>query len=370
MAGIIREAPLRSKLEWFPADGLDVGAYDEAAKQGKTLSMWLEELRAQHTGDAAYVGLTKREVMKRQKMQKEADPASVKLTAFQECLKAAGIRAFGSYTDTVEKFFEYADTDVLFPEFFSDRVHAGMLLASLVPEFTMGESVIDSTSYHRIYLEDSEADRKLSEVVPGEEFPETKIAVSRESVYLSKYGRYVSVTYEDIKFQRLNVFGRALERIGQQIDIDRTDRLIQTLINNVPSENTMQPAVSGQMNTADVIKWATLLPGPYRLDKQVGRKQQLRVYYGVLANFTNPQATWGFVGINLPRSFEWDRSALAEDYLLGVDSRYAIEHITTGAVITETEKLIRKQIQGTAVSHRDAFAVFDAKAIALLDGSY
>ena len=371
MAAITREAPLR-RLDWFPADGLDVGIYEEAAKQGKTVSMFLEDLKAQKT-ETPYVGMTKAEVL-RTRRQMEAAGKAAPLTAFEECLWAAGIRAFGQHTDVVAKFFDYSDVDVLFPEFWSDRVAAGMLASSLVPAFVMSENVIDATSYHKLYIEDSQGDRALADVVAGEELPETKILVSEKSVVLKKYGRYVTVTYEDIKYQRLNVFGRALERIGQQIDVDRTDRLFDVLINGDGSQDgaatTVQSGTSGDMDTTDVINWATCLPTPYKMNAHAGRKAQLKLWYAVLAGFQNPMTTWGFVGITLPTTHEWDRSVIDSDYLIGVDSRYAVEHLTMGPVLTEVEKLVRRQVQGTAISHRDAFAIFDRNAIAIFDGTH
>jgi len=370
---IQRTAPLRGDGFWIGKGGLESGMYEEAAKRGQSFSMLLEDIRAEKQQPTIYRGLTKTEIFALRKELK-AQGKEIPLTAFEECLKFAGIQAYGTHTDVVGKFFEYSDVDVLFPEFIADRVYAGMLKSSIVPEFVMAETVISSTNFHKIYIEDTEADRQLGEVGKGEEFGETKIVVSKESIYLTKFGRYLTVAYEDVEYQRLNVFGRALERIGLQIEIDRSDDMVSTLINGDGNSNTPGTTVesdsSGTIGTADVIEWATCLPTPYKMDKHLGKKALLVKYYTALADFENPIATWGFMGINLPKTFEWDRSVLTSDYLLGVDSRYAIEHITTGAVLTETEKVIRKQLHGTAISHRDAFAIFDENAVAIFDETH
>ena len=374
MANILRPTPLRGKEFWVGSGGLESGMLEEAAKEQMTMSMLLEEMKSKKQGEASpYLGLTFQEVWAMQHALKKAGQP-VPLTAYAECLQEAGIKAFGARADKMEKYFQFSDTDVLFPEYFSNQVYAGMLKEDIVPLISMGETVIDGVNYHKIYLEDVEGDRQLGEVAPREEFGETKIIVAKQSIYLTKYGRYITVSYEDIKFQRLNIFGRALQRIGQQIAIDRSDDMIYTAINGDGNSNTpgttIQPATTAMIGTADVIEWATGMPTPYKMNIHVGRKALLIKYYTNLADFDNPIATWGFMGIDLPRTIEWDRSVLTTDYIMGFDSRYAIEHLTTGAVLTESEKLIRKQISGTAVSHRDAFSVFDKNAIAIWDTSF
>ena len=370
-----RNKPLRSDDFWVGKDGLEAGMYEEAAKTGQGFGGWLEDLKAEKRSDdsSPYIGMTKAEIlMKKAELRKAG--AEVPLTAVEECLQEAGIKAFGARTDTIEKFFQFSDTDVLFPDYIADRVYAGMLKESLVAEFSMGETVIDSTNFHKIYLNDVEADRRLGEVGIAEEFGETKIIVAKESIYLTKYGRYLTVAYEDIKYQRLNVFDRALQRVGQQIRIDQTDDMVYVLINGDGNSNTpgttAQPAATGVIGVADVIEWATAMATPYKCDKFIAKKALLNTYYTTLADFDNPMTTFGFMGVELPRAFEWDRSVVTSDYFLGVDSRYAIEHITTGAVLTEVEKVIRKQIQGTAISHRDGFSIFDENAVAIYDTTF
>jgi hypothetical protein len=372
MSNITRPTPLRGDDFWVGKGGLDAGMYGDAATKGLTFSMQLEEMKSLKLGqESPYLGMTKYEVFKaREEMKKQGKV--IPATAFEECLAKAGIKAFGPHTDYVGKFFEYSDTDVLFPDYFSDRVYAGMLKESLVPVISMGETIIDGVNFHKVYIDDVEGNRQLAEVGSGEELPEKKIAVSKQSLYLTKYGVYLTLTYEDVQFQRLNVFGKALELIGKQIDVDRTDEMVYILINGDGNSNspgtTSTVASAGTIATADVIGWSTCLPTPYKMNHFVGRKTQLNSYYTVLSDFDNPVATWGFMGIDLPIAHEWNRSVISvTDRLYGVDNRYAIEHITTGAVLTEAEKIIRKQINGTAISHRDAFAIFDKNAVAIWD---
>ena len=157
-----RETPLRSDKFWLKApgatnqafDGLDVGMYKEAAKRGISFGMYLEQIKSEHMGEASpYLGMTPTEIFFEKKRLRESGQP-VPLTAVDECFKQAGVASLGSWTDKVSKVFEMSDLEIIFPEWMSNRVHETLLLDSLVPVFTMGETVIDALSYEKIYLED------------------------------------------------------------------------------------------------------------------------------------------------------------------------------------------------------------------------
>jgi len=377
---LMKEAPLRSKDFWLRNMDLDAGVFEAAAAEGKTLSMLLEEQYAKEREPSPYLGLTKAEVLrKKETYRKRGEDAP--LTALERCYKQLDIQVSGAFTDKVEKFYQYANAGVIFAEYWSDRIYAGMLKTSFVADFVMGESVIDSDNFHKVYLETLEQDRQLKRVGEYEEFPEVQIKVAEQSLMMQMFGVYVTLSYKAMRQQRINIFAAALEQIGLQIEIDRFDDLVRTLRlgdgnSNTPG-TTVTTTVSGTIGTRDVINWATALPTPYKLDKAVGRKALLQEYMVNLADFDNPGATWNFIGQHykpeatfLPVHYEWDRSSIPTDNFLGVDSRFAIEHLTNGAVLIETEKVIRKQFQGTAVSHGDCFSVFDNNAVAIFDETH
>ncbi len=365
-----KPAPLKKKGFWGADLDLDEGVFQHAAKDGKSVSMFLQEHRDQKDGGSPYLGLTKHEVMKKQ-TELRACLQPVPLTALQECYKQLGIQVEGAYSDCVSKFYDYANADIIFGEYWSDMVHAGLLKTTYVNEFSMGEVVINADNYLKVYLETLEQNRQLKQVGEYAEFPEISIKVAKQSVKIQTFGVWVTLSYKAQAQQRLNIFGAALRRIGLQIDIDRMDDLVRTLRlgdgnSNTPG-TTVSAVASGTIGTEDVIAWATALPTPYTMDKHIGRKALHQEYLVTLSDFDNPIATWGFMGVDIPRFFEWDRSSIPTDNFIGVDSRYAIQHITNGAVLVETDKVIRQQFNGTAISHGDCFSVFDNDAVALFD---
>ena len=369
-----KSAPLQAEGLWTKDLDLDAGAFEYAAKEGKSLSMFLEEHRYNKgDGTDAYVGLTKSEVMNVQKAMRAAGEAPP-LTALEETLKILGIQVSGAYSDKIEKFYEARGADIIFGEYWSDMIYAGMLKTPYVSEFVFDTIQIDADNYHKVYLETLEQNRQLKRVSEFEDFPEIKILVAAQEVKLQSFGAYITMSYKALKEQRVNAFAKTLERIGLQIEIDRFDDLVTTARlgdgnSNTPG-TTVSTATSGTIGTGDVIAWATALPTPYKLDKFAGKKALIQEYLTTLSDFDNPIATWGFMGVDLPRYFEWDRTSITSDVFVGVDSRYAIQHITNGPPLIETEKVIRKQFEGTAISHSDCFTIFDNDAIALFDETH
>jgi hypothetical protein len=371
MAHKVNGIPATSKAaDWFPKDFSD-GAYEDAFNKGESVTSMLERERFEKTGEKShYHGMNHLEIVK-EKLRLEKAGQPVPATAFDECLKAAGITRF----DRVDKFFQYGDISTLFPEVISSKIYAGLLQDSLVPEFTMGEVVLsDGLEYKKIKVDDSEAQRQLGLTGKGAELATTTIQVGEESIHLAKYGRYLEIAYEDLKYQRLNLFGAALTRIGQQMQIDLTDDMIYTIINGDGNSNTpattVTTAATGTVAVADVIEWSTCMPSPYKMSKFVGKKALLQEYWTTLAGMNNPSDQFGFVGIALPRAYEWDRSVVTSDRFFGVDQRYAIEHFTAGGIVTEAEKIIRKQINGTAITHWSKFGIFDNNATAIFDETH
>ena len=370
---IHRSAPLRTKLDWFPQEGLDVGLYKRLYEKGETMSMYLESLKSEKQGEQTpYVGLTKSEVVDKKDELRDSGE-SAPMTAFEECLKAAGIQVRGKYADPIAKFFEYSDTDVLFPEFISDRVYAGQLKNSLVSEFVFTETVIDSQTFQKLYLEDDEDDRQLKNVGKLEDLPETRIEVGDQVVRLDMYGRYVKISKVDMKHHGANVFGRFMERVGQQIQIDQTDLMFYRLINGdgntgTTPATTVTAAASGagELSLTDAINWALGLPTPYVMDKFVMRKANLVKWYGRLYDATTTSIGFKELSV-MPRAHEWDRSVITSNYAWGVDSNYAVEMITNGGPQVEAENIVRQVAKGTAIYMLYEFAIADNNAVAKFD---
>ena len=372
-----RPTPLRGNkhLEWFPEDGLYAEMYEEARKSDMTFSMYLEHIKSQKTGERTlYDGLNPAEVFALRKSY-ERDGKQAPPTVIEELLYRAEIKASGPRTDVVGKLFEYTDLEVLVPEIMSNKIYAGLLMDSLVPKFVATETVITKGyDYKKLYINDTEQERQTSIITPGRDIGETQIGIAEKSIQLRKYGTYLTITYETLEGQRLNVWGLCLERIGKQIQIDQTDDMFYTIVNgdgntSTAAGTTVETVSTGTIATADVIAWATGLPVPYKLNVFAGKKALLQEYLATLVGLNNPFNMYA-TGVDLPQHYEWDRTIITADTFVGVDSRYAIEHLHSGGVLTESEKIIRKQVNGTAITYWGGFGIIDNQASGIFDETH
>jgi len=348
--------------------------YQHAAGLGKSFSQFAEDYIVEKGNDPTeYHGLSNYEVAMK-KRQYRAEGKVAPLTAFEMMLEQEGIRAFGQSTDTVEKFFQSSGASVLFPEFIANRVYAGALMASIVPQLVAVTTTITGLDFRKIYLEDTEPDRQLAKANRGGEFPETRIKVGKQNVALKKYGRTLLFDYESVYNTPINMYAAVLQRVGAQIGIDESDDLIYTLINGDGNSNGLESAQTTTTETTtaitklDIIKFAAVLPQPYKLTKFVGKKAYMIEFWDALSDMQNPAAQWGQTGMTLPIGIEWNRDVVTADRFFGVDPNFAVGYVTNDAMLLqETDKIINKQQIMTVVSKRSAFDIIDQDAIGCLD---
>jgi hypothetical protein len=216
----------------------------------------------------------------------------------------------------------------------------------------------------------------MSKVGIGDEIPGVRITVSKESIAMQKFGKALEVAYEEVKYVPLNLFGLTLDRIGAQMGMDESDDLVYTLINGDGNSNTPGTTVTsdstGTIGIADAIEFAICLPTPYKMTDFVVKKAILNKYLVSLlgVSLDNPPGTLQSIGVPLPKWHEWDRTVVTSDRMYGIDKAYAIGRVSTGAVVTETDKIINKQLNRTVVSYRSGFHIIDKNAVAIFDETH
>jgi len=353
---------------------LDAGMYQEAASKGVSFGTWLEEFIVEKGHEPTpFYGMSTGERIKA-KLAQSAEGKTVALAAFELLLRAHDIKAFGQITDPISKFFQNSQTSVLFPEFISNRVYAGMLRTGLVEKMIANKVVIQGFEYKKIYLEEVEADRQTSITGRGADIAEARFALGYKSTNLRKYAKAFVVDYAALYNTPINAYSAVLMRIGDQLGIDKTDDLIYVLQNGDGNSNGIEAgqivtsAATTAISKIDVIGLTSALPLPYQLDVFVGKKAYMRKYWDTLSDMNNPMLQWNVTGMPLPQGLEWDRTILTSDYLLGVDSKRGLEYVTIdAALLTETDRIIKKQQVLTVVSDYSDFAIIDQDAIGCLD---
>lgn len=296
-------------------------------------------------------------------------------------LDAAGVRAKGIGADTVEKFYSTAASTTIFPAFIDTQITVGRLANPVLGDLIATETPVNSHSHEGAILNDTAAQRQTRKIGEGSDLPVTTFTIADTATKLSKYGTYFEVSYEAIRLQRLNVIGIWLQRIGQQMAIDETDDAITALISGdgntgsaVTNATDIDADSAGTLDYDELVKLFLGFADSYNLTTAVTPDLNIRKILN-MAEFKDPTAGFTFQKNGVlpgPMGANWHRwntgvAALGTQMVLGVDNTAALEKLTEGGVVMETENIIRKQIAGTGYSTWVGFHKLDYAAAQVLD---
>ena len=288
------------------------------------------------------------------------------LDAFQRQLKRFDIHVKGAGSDMVEKFFHTSDSAVLFPEFVSRVVRAGME-SDILPEITATTTNFEGMDYRTIASVPTEDDKELKRVEEGAVIPTTTIRTQENLVRLHKRGRMLVASYEAIRFQRLDLFSVTLRQIGAYIARMHLEDAVEVLMNGDGNDNAadaFEIGTSPISGTKGTLSYGALLDfwaqfDPYSMNTLlVSNDVMLKMLK--LAEFQNPLTGLNFQGtgtLSTPLGAKLLRtSAVPAGKLIGLDKNYALERICAGDVTVEYDKLIDRQIERAAITSISGFA--------------
>ena len=297
--------------------------------------------------------------------------------AFQRQLKRFGIRAKGAGSSTVEKFFTTMDSAVLFPEYIARTVRQGMEENDILPGIVATTTVIDSLDYRSIYSDASDEDKALENVEEGGEIPTTEVSTKDHLISLTKRGRMLVASYEALRFQKLDLFGVMLRQIGAYIQKQQIADAVKVIINGDGNDNA---AVQYTVGTSPI----SGTKGTLNYDQMVEFWGQFDPYTmnTILCSTTtmtkllkiperqNPMTGLNFQGtgkLSTPLGAALHRTgAVADDMIIGLDNRYALELVRAGDVLVEYDKLIDRQLERAAITSISGFGKICDGAAAVL----
>ena len=297
--------------------------------------------------------------------------------AFQRQLKRFGILAKGAGSSPVEKFFRTMDSAVLFPEYIARTVRQGMEENDILPGIVATTTTIDAMDYRSIYSDASDADKALQDVEEGAAIPETEVKTKEHLVQLHKRGRMLVASYEALRFQKLDLFSVMLRQIGAHIQKMQLQDAINVLVGGDGNDNAAVTYAVGTnpiSGTAGKLGYDQLVEfwgqfDPYTMNTvlcSTGTMTQLLK----IPELQNPVAGLNFQGtgtIGTPLGAKLHRtSALEDGKLIGLDNRYALEHIRCGDVLVEYDKLIDRQLERAAITAISGFGKICTDAAAVL----
>ncbi|MEL4860444.1 phage major capsid protein [Pseudoflavonifractor phocaeensis] len=289
------------------------------------------------------------------------------LDAYQRQLKRFDIKVKGAGSDVVEKFFQTAQSAVLFPEYVARSVRQGMEEADLLPSITAAVTRFDGSDYRSIASVPEKGKKEPRRVEEGAVIPQTQVRTQENLVRLHKRGRMLVASYEAVRGQKLDLFSVTLRQIGAQISRSLLEDAIDVLENGDGNEN---PAAKLKVGTAPIGGTAGTLAyddlvdfwaqfDPYEMNTLlVSGDVMLKMLK--MEEFRDPLTGLNFqgtgklttpLGANLLRT-----SALGSGTLIGLDRRYALEMVKGSDVLVEYDKLIDRQMERAAITTVAGFA--------------
>ncbi len=289
------------------------------------------------------------------------------MDAYQRQLKRFGIKVKGNGSDVVDKFFQSAQSAVLFPEYISRTVKQGMEEADLLSAITATVTNVDGLDYRSITSVPDKAKKELKRVEEGAAIPATTIKTQENLVKLHKRGRMLVAPYEAIRYQKLDLFSVALRQIGEHISRQLLEDAIDVLENGDGNGNPAEKlkvgtapigGTAGSLTYSDLVDfWAQF--DPYEMNTLlVSGDVMLKLLK--MEELQNPMTGLNFQGtgkLTSPLGAELLRtSALGGGKLIGLDKRYALEMVKASDVLVEYDKLIDRQLERAAVTTVAGFA--------------
>lgn len=287
------------------------------------------------------------------------------LDAFQRQLKRFDIHVSGSQSDTIQKFFQTSDSAYLFPEYVCRAVAQGMNEAALLNEIIATKTNINSLDYRSIITDLSDNDKNMPAIAEGEKIPETVIKLSDVLVKLVKRGRMLVASYEAIKFQRLDLFTVTLKQIGAYIAKAQMSDAVTTLLNG---ETPVTTVATGKVTYADLLNlWGsfadyemnTILASPVMVQKLLAMPEMQDAAAGLAFHGTGKLITP--MGAKIIKT-----SCVADDTLVAMDKRFALEMVTAGDVQVDYDKLIDSQLERAAVTSIAGFGKIFPDAVQVM----
>lgn len=291
----------------------------------------------------------------------ELDPSSAyagtpmeRLDAYERQLKRFNIRVNGQDCDMVEKFFSSTETAVLFPEFVTRCIRKGFN-DTMISSICAAKTVSESSKYLGCTLNDTAA---YTTTAQANVLPESTVREASDALTLEKFGRLISASYEAVRKQRLDVFGVMLRSIGVKLAGSVVSKAVDILADGADAITTSSLSYAdlarlyGQFSSFDM---TTVIASPANASAIAAMDQLMETRADEKGRITLP------FGSELIKT-----SAADDDTIIGLDSNFALEFITSSDLVMETDKLIDRQLDQITVSITCGFRKITPDAVKVL----
>lgn len=289
------------------------------------------------------------------------------LDAYERQLKRFDIKVKGYNSDSVDKFFTTSQSATLFPEFVKRCVLQGMQGANVLSDIVASNTKINTLDYRPLASLTSESAMSFPKVLEGAAIPSTEIKLQENLITLYKRGRMLVSSYEAIKFERLDLFAVTLKQIGAYIAKSQLDDALGVIINGDGNENpaeVIDVATTGSITYADLINlWGKF--GAYEMNRLIVAPDVMQKMLAI-KELQDPMTGLNFQGtgkLSTPLGATLYRAnGLAAGRIVALDKNCALEMVTAADVTIESDKLIDRQLERSAITSIAGFAKIFADA--------
>lgn len=348
---------------------LELGLYQDAAREGMSLSQYLERLARTNQIDEALYRPDAR--------NSQGQP----LDAYQQLVAAAGIRTKGEFAQTGDAFLSDPNNRVLFPEFVNRQyrdAERDALNTLQISDLVSTRVGIDGTAYRTGIIEGGqEKDLEFGRVSELGELPVYTIKLSDKAVNAYKYGGILQMSYEHVRRARLPIVSRYIAKIARAQGRRKVKQAISVALNGDGNANpavasaasagaahTLVDLVSFQMDALKAGVQLTTITGDsaellklFTLDVFVGA--------GSTANGAalRDSGAWPSILGMTPKLAVADSDLEGSGKILGIDTQNGLEEFyENGSELTESDRLITMQFERIAFSEVLGYAKPDTQA--------
>lgn len=303
----------------------------------------------------------------------EYDPSQMAspVDAFERQLALAGVQLGGKHPTTVEQFFQKAAT--LMPEFILREIKKGQAMRPELDRLIANSTTIATNRYTPFFIDTSSADRfSLRPIGDGAEVPQLLVTEQNHAVNVHDYGLALKSSYKALRYRNSSQFRVLLWYIGFRMQTDKVGMLVDTIINGDGNNNgatVVNTALTGSLTYDDLITlWAEF--SPFEMNALICHVNTLKTVL-TLDEFKDPLAGYRFqnsgelfspLGAAMVRSDE-----VPTDYVIGLDTRFAIEEVITQPLMVEYDKIIDQRFEEAVISESVTYAKVLKEASVILD---
>jgi len=349
--------------------------YDQAKKEGVTLSQLLEKLDPNSEGS--------------------------KLSALERQFKEQGIVTKtipekGINASKVDAFYRTDESRVLFPEFVGATLRESLIADSIVQYLIGMTTPIEGNAYRTIYCKNTAANKKAAQrkrVVEATDLPKSRLVTAENTTKIYKFGNAIESSYEVIRRMKIDLLALHIRRIGQQAGHDEVLDILDVILDGDGNTNpatvylnmTLDASATTHVLSQDAFVTFLLQFFPYKCNTIVANTAGLLQVLNILF----PAATASHLvalligGAALPAKVQMPQGIFSEFVLLyepqvetinghaaiyGLDSRYAIEKVTEiGSEVQEAGRFILNQTEVLTISENTGFNKIMTEASAILE---